>query len=101
MVANATRSLAGKTGVAVIITYVWDESIMDHAYLQSRNSADLRARILENFGYLGLEIDEAKNKENAAVFSTPSSEVYAMTIRTNEELVIARETYRILTRSKS
>lgn len=65
------------------------------------NSADLRARILENFGYLGLEIDEAKNKENAAVFSTPNSRVYAMTIRTNEELVIARETYRILTGKRS
>ena len=65
------------------------------------NSPDLRAGILENFGYLGLEIDEVKNKENAAVFSTPNSKVYAMTIRTNEELVIARETYRILTRSKS
>jgi len=65
------------------------------------NSPELRARILENFGYLGLEIDEAKNKENAAVFSTPSSEVYAMTIRTNEELVIARETYRILTDNRS
>ncbi|MFC1792901.1 acetate/propionate family kinase [Planctomycetota bacterium] len=65
------------------------------------NSPELRARILENFGYLGLEIDEAKNKENVAVFSTPNSKVYAMTIYTNEELVIARETYRILTDKRS
>ncbi len=65
------------------------------------NSPHLRARILQNFDYLGLEIDEAENKENAAVFSTPNSRVYAMTIHTNEELVIARETYRILTSSKS
>jgi len=65
------------------------------------NSFELRARILENFGYLGLEIDEAKNKENAAVFSKPKSKVYAIMIRTNEELVIARETYRILTGNRS
>ena len=59
------------------------------------NSPELRARILENFGYLGLEIDQAKNRENAAVFSTPDSRVCTMTIRTDEELVIARETHRI------
>lgn len=65
------------------------------------NSPYLRTRILENFRFLGLEIDEAKNKENVAVFSTPNSKVYAMTIHTNEELVIARETYRILTCKRS
>jgi hypothetical protein len=53
VVANATRSLAGKTGVAVIITYIWDESIIDHAHLQLRNSPELRAGILGNFGSLG------------------------------------------------
>ena len=65
MVANAARSLAGKTRVAEIIKYVWDESIMDHAHPQLRKSPELMARILENFGYLGLEIGEDKNKENA------------------------------------
>ena len=33
------------------------------------------------------------------IFSTPDSRVYAMTIKTNEELVIAQETHEIITRN--
>jgi len=64
------------------------------------NSPQLRAKILENFGYMGVEIDETKNKENAIMFSTPNSNVLAMTVPTDEELVIARETYRIVASAK-
>ncbi|MFC1780834.1 acetate/propionate family kinase [Planctomycetota bacterium] len=64
------------------------------------NCPGLRTKILENFGYLGIEIDETKNRENATLFSTPKSRVHTMTIPTNEELVIARETHRIITEKK-
>ena len=37
MAPDVARSLVGKAGVAVIITYVWDESIMDYAHLQLPN----------------------------------------------------------------
>ena len=60
------------------------------------NSHYIRRRILECFGYLGLKIDEARNEENQAIFSTDDSDIYAMTIPTNEELVIAQQTYQIL-----
>ena len=53
MVANATRSLAGKAGAALIITYIWGEAIIDDAHLQLRNIPELRAGILENFGSPG------------------------------------------------
>jgi acetate kinase len=59
------------------------------------NSPLIRKRILANFQYLGLKIDEARNEENQAVFSTDDSTIYAVTIPTNEELVIAQQTYQI------
>ncbi len=61
------------------------------------NSPVIRQKILTNFQYLGLKINEARNEKNQAVFSTDDSEVYAMTIPTNEELAIAQQTYKIAT----
>ena len=66
----------------------------------SENSPYVRARILESFEYLGVRVDETKNKENATLFSAPNSNVYTMMIPTNEELVIVRETYRIVAKTK-
>jgi acetate kinase len=62
------------------------------------NSPYLRQEMLSKFAYMGLKIDLAKNKVNEPIFSTPDSKVFAMTIRTNEELVIAQETYELITR---
>jgi acetate kinase len=44
-----------------------------------------------------MEIDEEKNERGETVFSTPRSTVAALVIPTNEELVIARDTYRLIT----
>jgi acetate kinase len=62
------------------------------------NSPYLRQEVLSKFDYLGLKLDLAKNKVNEPIFSTPDSRVYAMTIPTNEELVIAKETHELITR---
>jgi acetate kinase len=63
------------------------------------NSPYLRQEILSKFDFLGVKIDHTKNKLNEPVFSTPDSKVFAMTIRTNEELVIAQETHEIIMRN--
>jgi len=63
------------------------------------NSPYIRQEILSKFDYLGLKIDHTKNKLNEPVFSTPDSKIFAMTIQTNEELVIAQETYEIIMRT--
>jgi acetate kinase len=63
------------------------------------NSSYLRQEVLSKFGYMGIKIDPTKNKLNEPIFSTPDSKVFAMTIKTNEELVIARETHEIITRN--
>jgi acetate kinase len=62
------------------------------------NSPYLRQEVLSKFVYMGVKVDPAKNKVNEPIFSTPDSRTYAMTIKTNEELVIAQETNEIITR---
>jgi acetate kinase len=63
------------------------------------NNQYLRQEILSKFDYLGLKIDCEKNKLNRPIFSTPDSDVFAMTIKTNEELVIAQEAHEIIMRN--
>jgi acetate kinase len=60
------------------------------------NCPSIRARICEGLGFLGLELHEARNAENAAVISTDASRVAVRVMRTDEELMIARSVGRIL-----
>ncbi len=46
--------------------------------------------------YLGIELDDLKNENNETVISTESSKVSVMRIPTNEELVIAMDTNRLV-----
>lgn len=58
-----------------------------------------RAAIARGLEYLGVEFDEEANKGlrgKEAVISKPSSKVKVMVVPTNEELMIARETARLL-----
>jgi len=61
-----------------------------------QNSAAIRARICDGLGFLGLELDEARNAAQAALISTGTSRVAVRVIRTDEELMIARSTCRLL-----
>jgi len=58
-----------------------------------------REKIIKDFGYLGLDFDAEKNaglRGKDAVISKDGSKVTAMIVTTNEELVIASDTQRIL-----
>lgn len=55
-------------------------------------SPAVRARICEGLGFLGIEIDEASNRENVGTISTTGSRVRVSTIKANEEAMIARHT---------
>ena len=50
----------------------------------------IRERICTGLGFLGIELDELRNAETAAVISTDASPVTVRIIRTDEELMIAR-----------
>jgi acetate kinase len=52
------------------------------------NSALIRARVIEHLGFLGLEINEAANAENAVEIGKGSAKI--LVIPTDEERVIAR-----------
>ncbi len=63
------------------------------------NSAPARKAILSRLEALGCKLDEAKNKAvfgTTGVISTDTSKLSAIVIPTNEELMIARETFRML-----
>ena len=58
------------------------------------NSPFIRNMTCEYLGYLGITIDQEVNKIKGedAIISTPDSKTVVMSIATNEELAIARET---------
>jgi acetate kinase len=60
------------------------------------NAPAVRARICEQLNFLGVEMHEARNAENAAVISADNARVTVRVIRTDEELIIARSVCRIL-----
>lgn len=64
------------------------------------NSANMRKRVLTDMDWLGLELDEERNKEAVAgkesLISNDDSKIKVYVLPTNEELVIARDTVRVV-----
>ena len=54
------------------------------------NSPEVRMQICTGLNFLGIELDEMKNKNNELVISTNSSKATVYVIKTNEELMIAQ-----------
>jgi len=57
----------------------------------------VRAMVCEQLTYLGIHLDPALNKDHALIISQKGALPAVLVIPTNEELMIARETLRILT----
>ncbi len=64
------------------------------------NSSETRANVCSYLGYLGVKVDNDKNSKRGCefIFTTDDSNVVGMTIPTNEELVIARDTKELLSK---
>ncbi len=64
------------------------------------NAPDVRAKVCEHLEFLGVEIDKKLNNKmirgKEGVVSTPDSKLQVFVIPTNEELVIARDTCRVV-----
>jgi acetate kinase len=60
------------------------------------NSSPIRARVCRAAAWLGLELDEVANSAGVPRISQPDSRVAAWVVPTNEELMIARHTWRLL-----
>jgi acetate kinase len=66
------------------------------------NRSSIRAGVCADLDQLGIELDEETNSSTQgreAIISKPGSRVKVMVIPTNEELVVARETQRLLERN--
>ena len=62
------------------------------------NSSEVRERILKRLGALGIKVDKKANKVRGElkVISTKDSKIPVVVIPTNEELMIARDTVKVL-----
>jgi acetate kinase len=66
------------------------------------NDHETRRKVLEGLEFLGIEFDNERNnlsKGKELIVTRPGSKVTAMVMPTNEELVIATDTYNIVTNS--
>ena len=64
------------------------------------HSPDIRSRICDGLGFLGISVDEEKNITNSAVIAHERGRVEIRIMKTNEELMIARHTMNVLEMSK-
>ncbi len=64
------------------------------------NAPDVRAKVCQTLGFLGIEIDKKANNRmirgKEGVISTADSKIKVFVIPTNEELVLARDTCRVV-----
>ena len=67
------------------------------------NSGFVRGKICEYLGYLGITIDAEQNSKRGEdiIISTPDSKVTVCVIPTNEELMIAQDTFALVAQEKS
>lgn len=60
------------------------------------NAAEVRSRICSGLGFIGIDMDEARNQAGAALISSAASSVAVRVIATDEESMIAQDAYRVL-----
>src|SRR3989338_9085389 len=60
------------------------------------NAPVVRARICDGLGFLGIQLDESRNRADAPVISVDASPATVRVIRTNEEVMIVKAVCRLL-----
>lgn len=60
------------------------------------NSPEIRARVCQRLAWMGIQLDETANAENALTISRPGSRISVHVVPTNEEAVIAQQTLETL-----
>jgi acetate kinase len=60
------------------------------------NSANIRARVVEHLGWLGVTLDPAENSRNSKQISRSDSRIPVYVVPTDEELMIAKHTLSLL-----
>jgi acetate kinase len=67
------------------------------------NSAEIRGAVLKGLSGFGMELDESRNRtiKGEGVISSDGSAVKVLVVPANEELIIARETAAVVSRSQA
>ncbi|NTU53970.1 MAG: acetate/propionate family kinase [Chlorobiaceae bacterium] len=60
------------------------------------HSPEIRGRICLGLGFLGVNVDEGKNRSRSGTISTDTSQVVVKVMETNEEVMIVRQTRSVL-----
>jgi len=60
------------------------------------NAPAVRQRICQQLGYMGIQIDPARNEANAAIISPDRAKVTVRVMHTDEDLMIARHTHALI-----
>ncbi len=63
------------------------------------NSSEIRKRVCNSLSYLGVIVDDERNTEGDMLISSDNSKVKVKVIKTNEELMIAKEVKKAVTKS--
>lgn len=70
-------------------TLIFTGGIGEHA-------AQIRSRICAGLEFLGIGLDPARNEAHGPIISDDGGRVVVRVMKTNEDLMIARHTYRLL-----
>lgn len=60
------------------------------------NDFDMRKRVCKHLSHFGIELDIDKNEKNDLFITTKNSKIPVLVIPTNEELMIAKESFEVL-----
>ncbi len=101
--ANLSMSLQGKAiadTIAQYVVYMGGADAICFTAGLGENAPRLRADVANRLAYLGIELDEEKNKVRGEErrISSSNSKISVFVIPTNEELVIAEDTYFLSTK---
>lgn len=61
-----------------------------------QKDSELRKEVLDSLSFIGMITDNHSNEKNKTIISSPLSSVKALVINTNEEIVVARETKKVI-----
>lgn len=65
-----------------------------------QQDAELRKQVLTSLQFLGLELDQKRNENHETHISTGNSKIKALVLETNEEIVVARESVKVIQRQQ-
>ena len=84
-----------KSGIGALAAVLGGLDVLVFSGGIGENSPEVRRRACEGLDFLGIAFDDGRNASSEALISTDASPTRVRVIRTDEEIVIAREAIRL------